>query len=77
MSARKIPTQPLKLAAQDKLLLTTIEASTLSGYTQDHIGLMLRRGLIVGEKKGRDWFVNAQSLYRYIQSNPKPGRKQS
>ena len=65
----------LKAASAKRELLTTSEASEFTGYTQDHIGLMLRRGLIAGEKKGRDWFVDATSLYDYVKKNPRPGRK--
>lgn len=61
----------------DDQFLTTLEASELAGYSQDHIGLLLRRRLIWGQKKGRDWLVSYRSLLEYVQSNPKPGPKTS
>jgi hypothetical protein len=65
----------LEAASTKRQILTTSEASELTGYTQDHIGLMLRRGLIIGEKRGRDWFIDAGSLFEYVKKNPRPGRK--
>lgn len=56
--------------------ITTKQAAARSGYSADHIGLLLRRGMLAGKKMGRDWFVYEQSLDRYVKSNPKPGRKQ-
>jgi hypothetical protein len=57
--------------------LTTIEAAKLSGYTADHITLLLRRKVLIGQKKGRDWFVEEDSLKKYVAAGPKPGRKTS
>ena len=56
-------------------LLTTLEAAKLVGYTQDLFSLLLRRRLIDGEKKGRDWLVSSTSLHDYVKNNPKPGPK--
>jgi hypothetical protein len=63
-----------RLAEQDAQL-TCLEASRLTGYSPDHISLMLRRGTIDGQKRGRDWFLGAKSLYNYVQKEPHPGRK--
>lgn len=62
-------------AANDQAQLTCSEASRLTGYSSDHISLMLRKGTINGQKRGRDWFLNAKSLYEYVQKDPHPGRK--
>jgi excisionase family DNA binding protein len=57
-------------------LLTTKQAAEVAGYSPDHIGLLLRRKLIQGEKIGRDWLVDEKSLTKYIEASPKPGPKQ-
>jgi len=57
--------------------LTTAEAAKVTGYTADHIGLLRRRGHLTGEKRGRDWFITAESLETYVKSNPKVGRPKS
>ena len=56
-------------------LITTKEGAARSGYSADHIGLLLRRGILAGKKMGRDWFVYEQALNTYVKSNPTPGRK--
>jgi hypothetical protein len=65
----------IRRAARQKQQLTCLQSAELTGYTSDHISLMLRKGTLRGEKKGRDWFVEASSLYEYVQQNPRPGRK--
>jgi hypothetical protein len=65
----------LQEAAKKKLQVTTTEAAVWTGYTRDHLGLLLRRGSVTGQKFGRDWFVSAESLYEYIKNDPHPGRK--
>jgi hypothetical protein len=75
MTAPKPKAAEIRRAAQQNKELTCIQAAKLTGYTSDHISLMLRRRKLRGKKKGRDWFVEAQSLHDYIQENPRPGRK--
>ena len=65
----------LKKAAAKRGSLTSSEAALLTGYTRDHIGLLIRRGTVVAEKFGRDWRVNAKSLLAYVASSPRVGRK--
>jgi excisionase family DNA binding protein len=55
-------------------LISTAEAAARFGYTQDHLGLLLRKRTISGKKIGRDWFIDENSLKQYVESNPKPGR---
>lgn len=64
-------------AVEKRRELTTVEAASISDYSSDHICLLLRRGLLEGAKRGRDWFVNAESLERYVKSNPQPGRRKA
>lgn len=77
MTAPKLNKRRLQLAAKKAKLLTTSEAAELTGYTSDHIALLLRRKLVVGERKGRDWSVDAGALLRYIENDPTPGPKAS
>lgn len=75
MTAPRPKTAQLRLAARQRTDLTCIQASELTGYSPDHISLMLRKGKLQGTKKGRDWFVQAASLYDYLKQKPRPGRK--
>ena len=75
MRARKPQSRKLKKASAKGESLTTAEAAALAGYAQDHIGLMIRKGVLKGHKRGRDWFVHAGSLLDYVLSNPRPGRR--
>jgi len=67
----------LQIAAKRNDNLTSTKAAELVGYTRDHIGLLLRRKIITGEKIGRDWTISAKSLHDYIKKNPKPGPKRA
>ncbi|MGE5541397.1 MAG: hypothetical protein ACM3TU_03955, partial [Bacillota bacterium] len=42
------------------------EASQLSGYNSDYIARLCREGKIEGKRIGRAWFVNRESLQRFI-----------
>jgi len=56
-------------------MITVSEASELSGYTPQHIRLLIRQGLIDARRAGGIWLIQASSLRSYINSNPKPGPK--
>jgi len=58
-------------------LLTTIEAAQLLKCSPDHVGLLLRRGVLKGVKKGRDWLVFQDEVEQYIVNRPRPGKKPS
>lgn len=75
MKGRKAQRARLNRAASRDESLTTAEAAELTGYAQDHVGLMVRKGVIKASKRGRDWFVDARSLLDYVAGNPRPGRK--
>lgn len=62
-------------AAKNRRLVTTIEGARFTGYSTDHLGLLLRNGRISGKKIGRDWHLDARSLLHYVEKEPKPGRK--
>jgi hypothetical protein len=75
VTAPRVNRRALELAIDGKPLLTTGEASEMTGYAPDHIALLLRRGLLHGERRGRDWFVDSKSLFDYVNAKPKPGPK--
>lgn len=57
----------------DSEMITVAEACDVSGYTPQHIRLLIRQGLISARRAGGIWLVEASSLRSYIASNPKPG----
>jgi excisionase family DNA binding protein len=63
------------LAPDGRTLLSTIEAHERSGLSQDHIGLLVRRGAIEATKVGNYWLIYEDSLQRYLESPRKPGPK--
>lgn len=56
-------------------MITVSEASEISGYTQQHVRLLIRQGLLSARRAGGIWLIEAGSLQKYIDSNPKPGPK--
>jgi len=70
-------TRELRDAASRNASLTTAEAAKLTGYDRDHIGHVIRDGKVKALKRGRDWFLSAQSLLEYVETNPRPGRKRN
>jgi len=42
--------------------ITTREAADLTGYNLEYIRQMIRAGRIAAEKKGRDWWVDRDSI---------------
>lgn len=59
----------------DSALITVSEASALSGYTPQHIRLLIRQGLISARRAGGIWLIDVSSLESYIDNAPKPGPK--
>jgi excisionase family DNA binding protein len=51
----------------ERVLLSTAEASAVSGYRQDSLLRLLRAGRIEGEKTGRTWLIYEDSLQAYRQ----------
>ncbi len=59
----------------DSDLITVSEASALSGYTPQHIRLLIRQELIIARRAGGIWLIEVSSLQIYIDNAPKPGPK--
>jgi hypothetical protein len=57
-------------------LITLKYASEISGLTQEHIALLIRKEKIWGGKfGGRNWFTTEKAIRNYISQNRKPGPK--
>jgi len=52
---------------------TTTEAAKLTGYNLEYIRQMIRRGVIVAEKKGRDWWVDRANIKAYAEEMKRLG----
>lgn len=59
----------------DSEMITVSEAAKLSGYTPQHVRLLIRQGLINARRAGGIWLVEASSLRSYLDNAPKPGPK--
>ena len=53
-----------------KKYISAKKASTISGYTSDHIGLLCRQGKLTSQKVGKSLFVSEESFFAYVQKIP-------
>lgn len=53
------------------ILLSTAEASDLSGYRQDYLLRLLHKNQLEGEKSGRTWLIYEDSLLAYKNRQPR------
>lgn len=60
---------------RDRVLLTTAEASDVSGFSQEYIQWLLRNGRLGGFKAGHGWLVFQDSLTEFLSEIRKPGPK--
>lgn len=60
----------------NRVLLSTAEASAISGYVKDTLLRLLRSSRIEGERSGRTWLIYEDSLLAYRQSKH-PTREES
>jgi excisionase family DNA binding protein len=56
-------------------LITTAEASRISGYHMDHLRRLIRKGRIQAQKFGIVWQVNKESLLSYIAEQESLGKR--
>jgi hypothetical protein len=56
-------------------LISLRKAARISGLTQPHLALMIRRGKLWGMKIGRNWITTEQAVQKYLASDRKPGPK--
>lgn len=55
--------------------LTIPEAAALLGLAPGSVRKFIKRGMIAGEKRGRDWFITQEEVARYNRERRKPGNK--
>jgi hypothetical protein len=55
--------------------ITTRQAAGLSGYTMQHVRLLIGRGDVRGQRWGRDWQVSRRSLLAYVRQREQAGKK--
>jgi len=57
-------------------LIPLSKAAEMSGLTQGHISLLIRKGELWGTKMGgRNWFTTEKAVRDYLATNPRPGPK--
>ncbi len=56
-------------------VLTSAEASNISGLTQTHINYLIKQGRLDAVRVGKHWLVYEDSLRRYVAEPHKPGPK--
>lgn len=62
--------RPLYL--EGKKFISSLEASTFSGYSRDYIGQLVREEKLEGKLVGRLWFISLPSLEKHLaKQNPK------
>ena len=54
--------------------LSLAQASKLSPYSAQYLGLLARRGLIGATKMGRNWFITPNALMEYVRAHRKRKR---
>ena len=56
-------------------LISLSDAANLSGLTQPHLALLVRRGKLWGKKIGRNWVTTEKVVQEYLARDRKPGPK--
>jgi hypothetical protein len=49
-----------------KKFISLNQAAQFSGYSQDYLGFLIRKGEIKGAKKGRSWFTTEEEVKNYL-----------
>ncbi|HOX91240.1 MAG TPA: hypothetical protein PLG45_01555 [Candidatus Paceibacterota bacterium] len=49
-----------------KNMISLNQAAKISGYTQDYLGYLIRRGEIKAVRTGRNWFTTEEQVREYI-----------
>lgn len=49
-----------------KKIISLNQAAQISGYTQDYLGYLIRKGEIKGTKKGKAWFTTEEEINNYL-----------
>lgn len=70
-----VPRKQLEQLANHTEWLTLTEAQEESGIQATTLRVQLNAGRMVGEKRGRDWYVARHELLNYMESRSSRGRK--
>ena len=73
MSSNRIEHDYLEEAA--KRLISLAEAAKMSGLSPSHLRHLVRRGMIWGQKIGRNWVTTEQAVKEYQGRGIRPGPK--
>ena len=65
----------IKINQMDDEWITTDDAARIAGVTAHQIRHLLKQGTILGQKFGRSWMVDSQSVEAYAKRDRKPGPK--
>lgn len=49
-----------------KKVISLNQAAKFSGYSQDYLGFLVRKGELKGIKKGRAWFTTEEEVKNYL-----------
>jgi len=49
-----------------KSIISLAQASKLSGYNQDYLGSLVRKGEIKAQKVGRSWFTTEEEIKNFL-----------
>jgi len=49
-----------------KKVISLNQAAKFSGYSQDYLGFLIRKGELKGVKKGRAWFTTEEEIKNYL-----------
>jgi hypothetical protein len=57
-------------------LIPLSEAAKISGFSQEHLALLIRQGKLWGKKMGSPiWFTTEKAVKEYLARDRKPGPK--
>jgi hypothetical protein len=56
-------------------LISISRAAELTGFTRQHMALLLRTGRVWGVKIGRNWLTTESAIAAYLSSDRRPGPK--
>jgi hypothetical protein len=56
-------------------LISISRAVELTGFTRQHMALLLRTGKVWGVKIGRNWLTTEAAIAAYLSSERRPGPK--
>ncbi len=56
-------------------LISLHDAANISGLSQSHLALLIRRGELWGKKIGRNWVTTERAVKEYLAQGFRPGPK--